>query len=124
MLKLKLDENLSERHAAAARDRGCDATTVVGQELCSAADETLLEVARQEGRVLITMDKHLANTIRYPPGDYAGIVLLRVAEPITVNGIERAMSIFLELQARRSPVGRLWIIDRERVREFGEAELP
>ena len=123
-LKLKLDENLSERHARTARDRGCDAITVVQQELCSAPDTTLLDVARKEGRILITMDKDLSNTVRYPPREYAGIVLLRVPEPITLQAIERAMSIFLDLAATRSPIGRLWIVDRERVREFGEPELP
>jgi len=107
-LKLKLDENLSERHARAARYRGCDATTAVQQELCSAPDAVLLEVARKEGRVLITMDKDLSNTVRYPPREYSGIVLLRVPELITLRAIERAMSIFLDLVATRSPIGRLW----------------
>jgi hypothetical protein len=51
-------------------------------------------------------------------------VLLRISEPITLNAIERAMSIFLDLAATRSPAGHLWIIDRERVREFGDPELP
>ena len=60
VLKLKLDENLSDRHARAARDRGCDATTVAGQDLCSTPDAMLLEIAAREERVLITMDKHLA----------------------------------------------------------------
>jgi predicted nuclease of predicted toxin-antitoxin system len=123
-LKLKLDENLSERYARAARERGCDVTTVVQQGLCSAPDATLLDLARKEVRVLITMDKDLSNTVRYPPREYAGIVLLRVPEPITLQAIERAMSIFLDLAATRSPVGRLWVVDRERVREFGDPELP
>jgi predicted nuclease of predicted toxin-antitoxin system len=124
VLKIKLDENLSDRHARAASDRGCDATTVVGQDLCSAPDAAVLETAHVEGRVLVTMDKHLANTVRYPPKQYAGIVLLRLAEPITLKAIERAMSVFLDLAATRSPVGRLWIVDRERVREFEERDIP
>jgi len=124
VLKLKLDENLSDRHAQAAQDRGCDATTVAGQDLCSTHDAMLLEIAAKEGRVPITMDKHLANTVRYPPKQYAGIVLLRLGEPITLKAIERTMSIFLDLAATRSPVGRLWIVDRERVREFEERDIP
>ena len=70
------------------------------------------------------MDKDLSNTVRYPPRQYAGIVLLRLAEPITLSGIERAMCVFLDLAASRSPVGRLWIVDRERVREFSDPDLP
>ena len=123
-MKLKLDENLSERHARAARQHGWDATTVAAEDLCSASDATLLEVARVEGRVLITLDKHLSNTIQYPPKRYAGIVVLRVAEPITPHAIERAIGVFLDAAATRNPAGRLWIIDRERVREFAQPELP
>lgn len=123
-MKLKLDENLSDRHADVARQHGCDTTTVPSEDLCAASDATLLEVARVEGRVLLTLDKDLSNTIRYPPKRYAGIVLLRVAEPITPHAIERAVRVFLDAASTRNPVGRLWIIDRERVREFAEPELP
>lgn len=121
-LKLKLDENLSDRHAQAARARGCDATTVLAENLCSASDAAVLEIATAEGRVLITLDKDLSNTIRFPPNRYAGIVLLRPPEPMTLVSVERAMSVFLDATMTRSPVGRLWIIDRERVREFAKPE--
>lgn len=123
-MKLKLDENLNDRHAQLARERGHDASTVVDEGLCSTSDETLLELARVESRVLITLDKGLSNTIQYPPKRYAGIVVLRVAEPITPHAIERAIGVFLDTAATRNPAGRLWIIDRERVREFAEPDLP
>jgi predicted nuclease of predicted toxin-antitoxin system len=122
-LKLKLDENLSERHAVAARERGHDATTVLAENLCAASDATVLETARSEGRVLVTMDKDLSNTVRFPPQRYAGIVLLRLAEPVTLESIERRMRVFLDTAATRDPAGHLWIIDGERVREFGDPEL-
>ena len=64
-MKLKLDENLSERHAVAATERGHDVTTVLGERLCAASDATVLEAARSEERVLITMDKDLSNTVKY-----------------------------------------------------------
>lgn len=122
-MKLKLDENLSERHAQSARQRGHDATTVLAEDLCSASDATVLDTACREGRVLITMDKDLSNTIRFPPQRYAGIVVLRLAEPIALASIERGIGVFLDAAMTKSPVGRLWIIDRERVREFADPEL-
>lgn len=122
-LKLKLDENLSERHAQSARQRGHDATTVLAEGLCSASDATVLRTACSEGRVLISMDKGLSNTLRFPPQRYAGIVVLRLAEPITLASIERGIGVFLDATVTTSPVGRLWIIDRERVREFADPEL-
>ncbi len=122
-MKLKLDENLSERHAQSARQRGHDATTVLAEDLCSASDATVLDTAQSEGRVLITMDKGLSNTIRFPPQRYAGIVVLRLAEPIALASIDHGIGVFMDAAMTRSPVGRLWIVDRERVREFADPEL-
>ena len=80
-LKLKLDENLSDRHARVTRERGCDTTTVAGENLSSASDSKVLDVASAEGRVLITLDKDFSNTIRFPPDRYTGIVLRRKRIP-------------------------------------------
>ena len=121
-LKLKLDENLSERHARVTRERGCDAATVADESLSSASDSKVLDVASAEGRVLITLDKDFSNTIRFPPERYTGIVLLRLPEPIGPTAIDRAIGVFLDAVATRTPVRRLWIIDRERVREFAKPE--
>jgi hypothetical protein len=49
--------------------------------------------------------------------------VLRLAEPITLASIARGIGVFLDAAKTRSPVGRLWIIDRERVREFADPEL-
>lgn len=122
-MKLKLDENLSERQAQSARQCGHDATTVVAEGLCSASDATVLDTAHDEGRVLITMDKDLSNTLRFPPQRYSGIVVLRLDEPLALASIERGITVFLDAAMTRSPVGRLWIVDRERVREFADPAL-
>jgi hypothetical protein len=37
----------------------------------------LLKRAREEGRVLLTLDKGIGNVRTYPPEEYAGIVLFR-----------------------------------------------
>ena len=49
-MKLKLDENLSQRAADLIRTAGHDAVTVADQGLRGAADETLFEVCRREKR--------------------------------------------------------------------------
>lgn len=51
-MKVKLDENLGSRGAEVLRAGGCEVVTVVEEDLCSAADSTLIEVSRAEGRVL------------------------------------------------------------------------
>jgi ABC-type lipoprotein export system ATPase subunit len=48
-----------------SRKGGCDVSTVVAQELCSASDVTLIEVCRAEARGLISLDKDFANTLTF-----------------------------------------------------------
>lgn len=34
-----------------------------------------------ERRVLVTLDMDFSNILHYPPGDYAGVIVLRVPKP-------------------------------------------
>jgi predicted nuclease of predicted toxin-antitoxin system len=119
-MKIKLDENLGQRGAEILRGGGCDVATVVAQDLCSTSDTTLIEVCRAEGRVLVSLDKDFANTLRFRPSRHAGIVVLRLPEPLRREDIENALQRVLALATSRSPVGRLWIVDDRRIREFAE----
>lgn len=76
-MKIKLDENLpvESKHDLAAA--GHDVLTVYDQELAGAPDETLVPLLAAEGRLLITMDKGVADIRRFPPEQTAGVVLLR-----------------------------------------------
>lgn len=119
-MRVKLDENLGRRGIQISRDGSCDVGTVVSEDLCGAADPTLVEICRIEGRVLISLDKGFANPLRFRPSRYAGIVVLRLAEPLLLADIEDALRRFLTLASTRSPAGKLWLIDAKRIREFAE----
>jgi predicted nuclease of predicted toxin-antitoxin system len=77
-VKLKLDENLSQRAADLIRAAGHDAVTVANQGLRGAADETLFEVCQHEGRTLVSLDRDFSQVLRYPPAATAGIVILEL----------------------------------------------
>jgi len=85
-MRIKLDENLGVRGAQILEDGGCDVATVVAEDLCSSSDEKLIGVCRAEQRVLISLDKDFASILRFPPRHYAGIVVLRLPEPLTPAG--------------------------------------
>ncbi len=123
-MKIKLDENLGARGVRLLQDGGCDVATAVGEALCSASDETLIEVCRLEGRVLFTLDKDFSSILRFPPTRYAGIVVFRLPEPLTPEAIEEALRRFLKASLGKSLAGRLWIIDARQIREFEEREQP
>lgn len=76
-MKFKVDENLPAEIAELVRTRGHEADTVTDEGLTGASDPVILERVRLEGRVLFTMDKGIGDIRAYPPGQYAGIVLLR-----------------------------------------------
>ena len=76
-MKFKVDENLPDEVADDLRTAGFDAQTVADQALAGATDDVLLSIVQREQRVLLTMDKGIANIHEYPPKDYAGIVLFR-----------------------------------------------
>ena len=102
------------------RDGGCDVSTVVAEQLCSASDITLIEVCRAESRVLVSLDKDFSNTLQFRPSRYSGIVVLRLPEPRCRASIEDALRRLLDLSRSGGPTGKLWIVDGTRIREFAE----
>ncbi|MBI3696227.1 MAG: DUF5615 family PIN-like protein [Acidobacteria bacterium] len=58
-------------------EAGHDAETVVKESRAGVADRDLLEVTQHEGRILLTLDKGIANIRMFPPAVFPGIVLFR-----------------------------------------------
>src|SRR5262245_47051793 len=76
-MKFKLDEHLPAELGDDLRQAGHDAATVVEQGLSGIDDAALMQVVLAESRVMLTMDKGIANVTAFPPATYPGIVLFR-----------------------------------------------
>ena len=91
-MKFKLDENLSPSLATLFVTAGHDAHSVVQQALGGQPDERVIDVCRREQRTLVTLDLDFSNILAYPPTEFAGIVVLRLADQahITVEALSDA----------------------------------
>lgn len=80
-MKFKLDENLPVEIGEDFRELGYDADTVLGEGLRGEEDPVIIESARTSNRILLTLDKGIANILRRPPSKRAGVVLFRARLP-------------------------------------------
>ncbi len=114
-MRFKIDENLPIEAAALLREAGHDADTVHDEALAGAPDMRVSTVARDERRVLVTLDFDFADIRAYPPADYAGIIVLwpRTQDK---DAVLRLLARTVPVLAREPIAGRLWIVEEARVR--------
>jgi predicted nuclease of predicted toxin-antitoxin system len=114
-MSFKVDENIHADVSHWLRSQGHDAASVREQGHCSCSDDGLAAVCQRENRVLITQDLDFSNTVAFPPEDYPGIVVLRLADQS-----KRSCLAALERMLAKGPPGpmsrSLWIVDESRIR--------
>lgn len=111
----KVDENLHSDAADLLRQHGHDALTVRDQGLRGHVDSDVADVCRRESRALLTLDLDFADIRAFPPADYAGIIVLRIADqsrPAVLKVIDRIIDSF----AKEPLSGNLWIVDETQIR--------
>ncbi len=119
-MRLKLDENLGRRAFELFTHSGHDVATVASQGLCSTADTNLIEICRHEGRCLVTLDLDFSNPLLFKPSQYAGIAVLRLPRKPCHDDLLAAAQTLIGGLGRGKIDGRLWIVQRGRVREYQE----
>ncbi|MEI7901727.1 MAG: DUF5615 family PIN-like protein [bacterium] len=114
-MKFKIDENLPLAICRVFRDAGHDALTVLDERLGGYPDRDIAAVCKRESRVLVTLDTDFCNILIYPPREFSGIIVFRTddqSNPIVFAYSHRVLSAL----AVESPLGKLWIVDRQRIR--------
>ncbi len=115
-MKFKLDENLGTTAVCAFEDAGHDTSTVRRQELAGADDGRVLQVCRDEQRILVTLDLDFANPLTFDPRPTAGVVVLRLSRSPAPSELVAAIATLLRSLGDRSIDGSLWIVQPDRVR--------
>ena len=114
-MKFKLDENMPIEIADVLVSAGHDVHTVQQEGLVGASDVALMQRVASESRVIVTLDKGIADIRRYPPANYAGIVLLR--PPSTGReSVREFFCRFVKQIADESIAGRLLILSESGIR--------
>ena len=120
-MKLKLDENLGRRWAQQLRNAGHDVHTIWDEHLSGASDIEVLAAAVSESRALVTIDLDFANPIRFPPTGAHGIVVLRLRDRTGRDDLDHLVDRLIRALEGSDPSGHLWIVDRDRVRQYEES---
>lgn len=87
LVKIKLDENLSRHLKTPLSQIGLDTSTALEEGLLGKTDVDVGAAAKQEDRIVLTLDLDFADLRRFPPGSHPGIVLFRPRSmgPLAVN---------------------------------------
>ena len=118
-MRFKFDENLPAELGALLHHAGHEAHSVHDEHLSGADDPTIAKVCQVEQRILITLDLDFADLKHYPPQEYCGIIVLRLARQDR-DTVLTLMRRVLELLQAEPIAQRLWIVDEHRTRIRGE----
>jgi predicted nuclease of predicted toxin-antitoxin system len=114
-MQFKIDENVHSDAAELLRQHGHDALTVFEQGLRGESDTNIANLCRQEARAIITLDLDFADIRVYPPGDYEGIIVLRLNDQSRAS-VLRVLGRIIPLLDAEPLAGQLWIVDEHQVR--------
>jgi predicted nuclease of predicted toxin-antitoxin system len=117
-MKLKLDENLGQRCRETLVQAGHDVTSVREQGLAGHPDLELISVCQNEGRALVTLDLDFSNPLRFPPGNYSGIAVLRLPAPANYGELLAATKTLTKALESEPLPGKLWIVEIGRIRVY------
>ena len=112
--RFKLDENLP-RDAVALFTAAGHVDTVLDEKLGGQPDRQVIETARADGRIFVTLDVDFADIREYPPAEFPGIWVLRSRSQAAGNVLSLLRGAIAVLDSE-SPENRLWIIEPRRVR--------
>ena len=65
-------------------------------------------------------DLDFANPVRFPPTNTAGIAVLRVRDRPGCDDLDQVVSRLIDAVGAADVTGRLWIVERDRVRQYEE----
>ncbi len=117
MVHFLVDASMPRATAELIRTFGHQATDVRDIELGSAADAVIARHARENRLCIVTRDRDFGNILDYPPGQYAGLVVLRTPEVAPRSVVLAILESFLQQTEIVEQIsGRLAVVEPNRIR--------
>jgi predicted nuclease of predicted toxin-antitoxin system len=114
-MRFKTDENIHPDLCVLLRENGHDALTAWDQGLKGRLDSDLAATCRAEECTLVTLDVGFGDIRAYPPGQYPGLIVLRLHDQ-SRRHVLAVFSRLLPLLAQEPVEECLWVVDEHRVR--------
>ncbi|MFO7870033.1 MAG: DUF5615 family PIN-like protein [Kiritimatiellia bacterium] len=112
-----IDEDLPRSIADSIRQAGHEASDVRDIGLQGASDKQIAAYAREYGLCLMTGDFDFADIRNYPPGDYAGLVVLKIPGIASAAYIKHLAEYLLtQTDVVDGLKGKLAIVESTRIR--------
>jgi predicted nuclease of predicted toxin-antitoxin system len=116
-MRFLIDANLPRSIVALVAGLGHEVEFARDAGLAAAPDAAVAERAKAQGAALVTRDMDFADVRRYPPEQFSGLVVLRLADSSRADEIARVFERFLHEPRFVSQLpGRLAIVEVDRVR--------
>ncbi|MCX6706430.1 MAG: DUF5615 family PIN-like protein [Candidatus Woesebacteria bacterium] len=100
MFKFLLDANLSPTTANYLRDLGFDARSITEEKLGYLLDKGVVEIAKKEGRIIITFDLDFGEIYHEKENENVGIIVLRLNNQ-TPENVNFVLGQFLQKNFNR-----------------------
>jgi predicted nuclease of predicted toxin-antitoxin system len=116
-MRFLIDANLPRSIVVLVSGLGHDVEFARDIGLGAAPDREVANHAKASAAALITRDMDFADVRRYPPDEYAGLVVLRIPDSFTAAEIAHVVERFLREPGFVAQLsGRLAIVEVDRVR--------
>jgi predicted nuclease of predicted toxin-antitoxin system len=81
-------------------------------------DTQVIDLCRAEGRCLVTLDLDFSNPFLFPPERYSGIAVIRLPRRVSPDDLYAAVGALIAALGREPIAGKLWIVERHRIRVY------
>ena len=117
-MKIKLDENLGNRGKNIFLQYGFDVLTVYDQNLQSSSDDKLIQICKEEKRILVTLDLDFSNPLVFNPSLYLGIAVIRLPKNSSPDILYEMVKNLAKAMINNDIDCKLWIIQKNGIREY------